>query len=318
MAGAMKRGGSLLAGLLSVSALAACAQHLDAGVDLPPDHPAIVNAEARAALPTVTASKIILIGDSTTSVKGGWGPSFCGQHVKSDIVCVNLARGGRSTFSFRAEGSWDIALGEMAVPGYEDTFVLIQFGHNDQPGKPQRSTDLETEFKPNLERYVAEVRETGAIPVLLTPLTRRMFTDGVLAHSLDPWAEAVFEVGRKTGTPVIDLYGLSAAQVKAMGPVDSIRLSENLPSQEILQGAATGTSVPSENAQAPEGQSTALEPPFENLAVNAWRFDYTHIGREGADVFSNIVAVELARAFPELQPSLYADPTAVIAVGEIE
>jgi lysophospholipase L1-like esterase len=34
--------------------------------------------------------------------------------------------------------------------------VLIQFGHNDQPGKPERSTDLATEFPVFMRQYVAE------------------------------------------------------------------------------------------------------------------------------------------------------------------
>src|SRR5215212_5235829 len=128
----------------------------------------------------INPSKIILVGDSTTAVWGGWGPSFCGYHVTSFAACLNLARGGRSSGSYRAEGSWDVALGEMRTPGDHDVWVLIQFGHNDQPGKPGRSTDLATEFPANLARYVDEARAAGAIPILATPLTRRQFRDGKL------------------------------------------------------------------------------------------------------------------------------------------
>ena len=52
----------------------------------------------------ISASKIILVGDSTTAVMGGWGPSFCAYHVTSFAACVNLARGGRSSGSYFAEG----------------------------------------------------------------------------------------------------------------------------------------------------------------------------------------------------------------------
>src|SRR5262245_66675530 len=113
-------------------------------------------APAPASAPAVTpirASKIILTGDSTVAVQGGWGGSFCAEHVTSFAACVNLARGGRSSGSYRAEGSWDIAMSEARAPGYIATWVLIQFGHNDQPGKPGRSTDLATEFPANLKRY---------------------------------------------------------------------------------------------------------------------------------------------------------------------
>ena len=65
----------------------------------------------------IAASKIVLVGDSTTAVIGGWGPSFCAYHVTSFAACVNLARGGRSSGSYRAAGSWPGALGAMRPPG---------------------------------------------------------------------------------------------------------------------------------------------------------------------------------------------------------
>ncbi|HEX8527371.1 MAG TPA: lysophospholipase, partial [Allosphingosinicella sp.] len=40
----------------------------------------------------IRPSKIILIGDSTAAVIGGWGPSFCAFHVTSAAACLNLAR----------------------------------------------------------------------------------------------------------------------------------------------------------------------------------------------------------------------------------
>ncbi|MGL4693062.1 MAG: GDSL-type esterase/lipase family protein, partial [Stenotrophomonas maltophilia] len=116
----------------------------------------------------IRASKIVLVGDSTTAVQGGWGPAFCARHVTSFLTCTNLARGGRSTYNYRAEGSWALAEAEMRTPGYARTWVLVQFGHNDQPGKPGRSTELQREFPDNLRRYVHEIRAAGAQPVLLT------------------------------------------------------------------------------------------------------------------------------------------------------
>src|SRR5262245_41699209 len=59
------------------------------------------------AVTPIRASKIILIGDSTTQVQSGWGGSFCAEHVTSFAACVNLARGGRSSGSYLAEGSWE-------------------------------------------------------------------------------------------------------------------------------------------------------------------------------------------------------------------
>lgn len=239
----------------------------------------------------ITASKIILVGDSTTAVMGGWGPSFCGYHVTSFAACVNLARGGRSSGSYFAEGSWDLALGEMRTPGYKNVWVLIQFGHNDQPGKPGRSTDLKTEFPANLRRYVTEARQAGAKPVLLTPLTRRIFKNGVVDNDLQPWAEAVRRVAAEMKVPLVDLNARSVAAVQALGDTASNAFAQ-LPEGSIPIGPPPAT-----GAQASE---VVVLP----TAAPKMSFDRTHLGRFGADFFANIVTAELIKALPEMRPNL--------------
>src|SRR3546814_6833172 len=54
----------------------------------------------------------------------GWGGAFCAHHVKSSVACLNGGRGGRSTRSYRQEGSWDIALAEAKVRSEEHTSEL--------------------------------------------------------------------------------------------------------------------------------------------------------------------------------------------------
>ena len=238
----------------------------------------------------ITPSKIILVGDSTTAVVGGWGPSFCAYHVTSFAACVNLARGGRSSSSYRAEGSWDVALGEMRTPGYRNIWVLIQFGHNDQPGKPGRSTDLATEFPANLARYVDEARAAGAKPILVTPLTRRTFKNGTLDNDLAPWAAAARRVAKEKGVPMLDLNAQSAKAVQAMGEAAADRFAQVPPgSTPTGQGPATPAST--EVNELP-------------MAVPRLSFDRTHLGREGADYFAKTVTRELATAVPEMRPLL--------------
>src|SRR5688500_15651941 len=94
---------------------------------------------AAAALPargqTVSKVRIVLAGDSTVTDNAGWGRGFA-KSMNESVQVVNLARGGRSSKSFRDEGHWQQVL--EAKPDY----VLIQFGHNDQPGKgPEHETD---------------------------------------------------------------------------------------------------------------------------------------------------------------------------------
>jgi len=251
----------------------------------------------------IRADKIILVGDSTTAVQSGWGSSFCSHHVSSFIACVNLARGGRSTLSYRAEGSWDIALAEMKVGRYDGVWVLVQLGHNDQPGKPGRSTDIATEFPANLRRYVEEIRAAGAHPVLLTPLTRRAFKDGRLLDDLGPWADVIRGIAKDMQVPLVDLHARSIAAVQALGPAQSMRFAQAPARSWIYAAAQTGTTVDHDAPALPETSPDATGRPL--LAQPKRQFDYTHLGPEGADFFAAIVADELSRAVPELREWIY-------------
>ena len=89
--------------------------------------------------------RVVLAGDSTVAsvVKpprdrptlAGWG-QMLPEFLHADVTVVNHARSGTSTKSFRTLGLWERVLAERP------DFVLIQFGHNDQPGKgPARGTN---------------------------------------------------------------------------------------------------------------------------------------------------------------------------------
>lgn len=284
----------MLAGLgLALSAGAAQAQ--TAPQAAPADRPPAV---------PIKASKVILVGDSTTQVLSGWGGSFCAYHVTSFAACVNLARGGRSTYSYRAEGSWDLALAEMKTPGFVKTYVLIQFGHNDQPGKPGRSTDLATEFPANLRRYVAEARAAGAEPILLTPLTRRQFKDGKLDRDLEPWSASIRKVAAELNVPLVDLSKRSADAVEALGPSMANRFAQVTPVREVSAAALTGTTIANPTAAAASPAAPQNNAAVEPLGDAKLAFDYTHLGPVGADFFSKMVADELAIVVPKMRPLL--------------
>ncbi len=255
------------------------------------------------ALPPLT--KIILVGNSTVQAGSGWGGSFCALHVTTQIACINLARGGRSSGSYRAERFWDIAVAEMKSGGYAATYVLIQFGHNDQPGKPGRSTDLATQYPANLKHYVDDTRATGAIPILVTPLTRRQFAGGQLDRDLDPWANTVRKVSAEMNVPLLDLNADSEVAVQSMGAEAALRLSQVPPSPPVLAAARTGTTTDSKTGVTPtaprvltDAQVNAMAEPLGDPKL---AFDYTHLGREGADYFAKIVTVEIASAVPALR-----------------
>lgn len=213
-----------------------------------------------------TGPRLILVGDSTMAPRSGYGNALCARFQQ--VACINLARGGRSSMSFRAEGLWSTVMALLNEgTSRQKTLVLIQFGHNDQPGKPGRSTDLATEFGPNMAGYVKDVKAAGGDVVLLTPLTRRTFKDGELPNDLRPWAEAIVKVGAEHGVPVLDLNATSHAAVAAMGQAAADTLAEAPP-----------------------------------------RFDRTHLGPKGAALFSELVLEGLLKLKPELSAARTLTP----------
>ena len=169
--------------------------------------------------------KVVLVGDSTVNDGGGWGPGFRAW-FGAEVEVVNLAKNGRSSKNFRAEGLW-----APAVAGKPD-YILIQFGHNDGPGKGEdRETNPNTTFRENMTRYVEEARAAGAQPVLVTSIVRRVFTeDGKIRRdSLVPYVEAVRELAAALKVPLIDLYSLTLAQAERLGPDGCADIDARLP-----------------------------------------------------------------------------------------
>jgi len=164
--------------------------------------------------------KIVLVGDSTVNDQGGWGPGFRAS-FGSDVEVLNLALNGRSSKSFRDEGAWAPAL--AAKPDY----ILIQFGHNDVPGKgPDRETIAGSTYEANLTRYIEEARAAGAKPVLVTSIVRRVFTDDgkFKPDSLVPYVAAVHRVATAQRVPLMDMYTLTREQAEKLGPVGCLSI----------------------------------------------------------------------------------------------
>ncbi|MBS1788829.1 MAG: hypothetical protein JST85_13960 [Acidobacteria bacterium] len=210
------------------------------------------NVKINGAIPT----RIVLVGDSTVTEGSGWGVGFREQ-CRAEVECINLARNGRSSRSYIAEGHWQKVLDQR--PAY----VLIQFGHNDQPGKgPERETDASTTYKDFLRRYVDEARAISAKPVLVTSLARRNFKDGRIAPDiLTSYAAAARQVAAEKKIPLIDLSVLSIELLNKFGP------------------------------------TTAAEFDAKNQDGSP---DRTHLSRKGSATFGKLVAAELTKILPEL------------------
>ena len=227
--------------------------------------------------------RVILIGDSTMAPRNGYGDALC-ERFQAHVDCINLAKNGRSSGSFRAEGLWDQVQTLLQAPAaIKPTYVLIQFGHNDQPGKPGRSTDLVTECPVNMARYAKEVSALGGIPVLVTPLTRRTFRNNFLQDDLQPWAQATREVARAQHITLLELNADSASVVQAMGEAEADTLAVEPPPAKVPAKPAADLNQ------------------LENTSPARSAFDHTHVGIKGAQLFAGIVEKELLQARPELR-----------------
>src|SRR5262249_46571258 len=143
----------------------------------------------------------------------GYGAGLA-SHLPQTVAFYNGARGGRSSKSFRTEGHWAELL------RHKPTQILIQFGHNDQPGKGQdRETTLD-EYRANLARYVDEARAGGATPILVTPLARRG-----TPSDLAPWAEATKAVAAEKNGRGTGLYAKSVELMQRLGPAVAVAIS---------------------------------------------------------------------------------------------
>lgn len=205
--------------------------------------------------------KVVLAGDSTVADGSGWGPAL-GPLFGPNVEVINLARSGASSKSYRIIGQWKNVL--AAKPDW----VLIQFGHNDQPGKgPDRETDSKTTFRENLARFADEAATAGAKVVLVTPLARRIFdANGKVRTDLGPYAEAVRAVAKEKKLPVVDLYARSVEHLEAIGPEKAV----------------------------------VYNPPAKEPGM----VDRTHLSAAGAAATAKLVVAELRASAPDLSKLL--------------
>ncbi len=210
--------------------------------------------------------RIVLAGDSTVTDNAGWGKGFANA-MKDDVEVINLAKGGRSSGSFIKEGSW------KKVLDLKPDYVLIQFGHNDQPGHGDRETDPQTTYKQYMTQYVDEAKAAGIKPVLVTSLSRRQWTaDGKIKSSLTPWVDVVKAIAAEKNVPLIDLHALSIAYYEKEGKAKILEIS------------------PTKNA----------DPTNPNADTSGQTVDGTHLNEKGSQIFGPMVAQELKKVVPEL------------------
>ena len=202
--------------------------------------------------------RIHTLGDSTMeqqdpNVKDqrGW-PQLLSPFFTSEVTILNHAKSGTSSKTFYKEGYWERAKKTILAGDY----VFIQFGHNDEKhnGEDGKIGTAPTDsFRIYLRKYVEEVRQLRAIPVLFTPVVRCMIgRDGkVTRRGMHDLGEHVHErvnpafdkndavtfnygynmlaLAKEMKCPCIDMTTLTASLVNKLGKEQAVRLIYNLP-----------------------------------------------------------------------------------------
>jgi lysophospholipase L1-like esterase len=168
--------------------------------------------------------KIFLAGDSTIAIKDtkvypetGWGMPFI-YFWDSSVSVVNRAKNGRSTKTFLSEGLWKSIYDEAG----EGDYVFIQFGHNDESIEKKERYATPDTFKMNLNKFISETRSKKAIPILLTPVSRRKFDkQGNAIPTHEVYSALVKEVAQQQQVLCIDLDEQSRALYQKFGEENS-------------------------------------------------------------------------------------------------
>lgn len=187
-------------------------------------------------------AKIIIVGDSTACKYGyddnyalpraGWGMYF-DKYIPDGIVVDNFAKSGRSSKSFAAEDNYNEMLADISQGDY----LFIQFGHNDS--KKSNDEDLATRytdplgdintdgsFKNSLyKNYILPAKEKGAIPVLLTPISRYKFDDNNSAvDTHGEYDDAIRELANELNLECIDMTSETLKLYNEIGKNEAIKL----------------------------------------------------------------------------------------------
>lgn len=157
----------------------------------------------------------------------GWASQAATVFDEAKITLFNAARAGRSTRSFLREGLWDEVYNSLQ-PG---DFVTIQFGHNDIcpitdqkargviPGtkdtlhvyKLDNGTyEVVYSFGWYLKKFIDDVREKGATPILVSLTPRNEWPGGKVERRDDSYGKWYREVVEETGVEFVDMHNISA------------------------------------------------------------------------------------------------------------
>ena len=178
---------------------------------------------------------VFITGDSTVKNTDrdpdgmwGWGSQAYTVFDSTKVTCVNCAKAGRSTRTYLNEGRWEQVYNSLQ-PG---DFVLIQFGHNDigpiddqkKRGVIRGTADSSHVYRMKdngmyevvytfgwyLKKFIQDVREKGATPILLSLTPRNEWPGGKIERRNDTYGKWYREVAEETSVEFVDVHNITA------------------------------------------------------------------------------------------------------------
>lgn len=175
----------------------------------------------------ITGDSTVKNEDKETDSMWGWGAVANTIFDETKISIVNAAMAGRSCRTYLNEGRWDKVYNSLQ-PG---DFVLIQFGHNDiSPiDKPKYRGAIATaddtchvykmdtgnyevvySFGWYLKKFIQDVREKGATPILVSLTPRNEWENGKIERRNDSYGKWYRQVAKETDVEFVDLHNIAA------------------------------------------------------------------------------------------------------------
>ena len=187
-------------------------------------------------------STVVKNTDKDENGMWGWGSVIHELFDTEKISVENHAKAGRSARTYLDEGRWD-KIYHALQPG---DFVLIQFGHNDAgdintgkaraelPGSGNESKVFKMEktgsyqvvysFGWYLRKFIMDVKEKGAVPIVLSHTPRNKFDNGEIERNTSSFGKWTREAAEAAGAYFIDLNKISGDKLQDMGYNQGLRV----------------------------------------------------------------------------------------------
>lgn len=186
-----------------------------------------------------------VIGDSTLSSfndkyyypRYGYGTKLA-AYLDDAVEVKNIALSGRSSKSYTTEPQYKELTGGMQ----KGDFLLIGFGHNDEKTEEARFTSARGDYKTAgsfaaslYDNYIVPAQKAGCQVILCTPIVRRTKTGEWNAQDLHvtqdfgtypggDYPQAVRELGKTLGLPVVDMTKMTKALYETLGKDETVYL----------------------------------------------------------------------------------------------